>query len=468
MARMPSWCRLALCLLAWAGAAAAQGLPPEVESVLADNGLPREALVVLVAPAEGGPARIAHRIDAAVNPASVAKLATTFAALDLLGPTFAWTTPVYLDGPVRDGVLQGNLVIKGQGDPKLVMERIWLLLRRVQSLGVRSIAGDIVLDRSAFVLPPRDPAAFDGEPLKPYNASPDALLVNFKAVTLTFTPEAAQARIRVDPALAGVQWPATVPTGTGECGDWITRLRADFRDPAQVRFAGSLPAACGERVWQLAFPDPDGYAARVVAASWRELGGQLRGQVRDGRVPTGAQPAFEFTSPPLAEVVRDINKYSNNVMAQQVFLTLSLQQRGSGSFEGSREVLRSWWRERLGGEPPVTENGSGLSRTESITARQLGQLLQAAWVSPLMPDFVASLPALGLDGTLRRARQNVGQAHLKTGSLKDVSAVAGYVHGANGRRYVLVAIVNQPRKAGVPDPARPVIQALVDWTTRLP
>ncbi|MDB5899429.1 MAG: penicillin-binding protein 4 precursor (D-alanyl-D-alanine carboxypeptidase)-like protein [Ramlibacter sp.] len=465
---MPLRFRLSSCALALAvscAAATAQGLPAEVESALADSGLPRDAVVMLVAPADGGPARVAHRVDAAVNPASVAKLATTFAALDLLGPAFAWNTPVYFDGPVRDGVLQGNLVIKGQGDPKLVIERLWLLLRRVQSLGVRSITGDIVLDRSAFSVAPRDPAAFDGEPLRPYNASPDALLVNFKTVTVTVTPERGQARVRAEPALAGVQWPAAVPVAAGECGDWITGLKADFRSLAQVRFAGSFPAACGERVWQIAFPDPNGYAPRLIAAQWREIGGELRGQVREGRVPPGLKPVFEFASPPLAEVVRDINKYSNNVMAQQLFLTLSLQQRGNGTFEGSREVLRAWWRERFGGEPPVTDNGSGLSRVESITARQLAQLLQAAWASSLMPDFVASLPALGLDGTLRRQRQNVGQAHLKTGSLNEVSGVAGYVHGASGRRYVIVAIANHPKRASA---IRPATQALIDWTARLP
>jgi serine-type D-Ala-D-Ala carboxypeptidase/endopeptidase (penicillin-binding protein 4) len=463
---MPRWFRLACCLLPWATAAAqAQGLPPEVESALAEQGLPRDAVVMLVAPAEGGAPRVAHRIDAPVNPASVAKLATTFAALDLLGPTFTWTTPVYFDGPVRAGVLQGNLVIKGQGDPKLVIERLWLLMHRVRALGVHTISGDIVLDRTAFVLPPHDPAAFDGQPLRPYNASPDALLVNYKAVTVTITPEGGQARVRVDPALAGVQWPATVPLSAANgCGDWISALAADFRNLAQVRFAGSFPRGCGEQVWQLAFPDADRYAARAVAEMWREAGGQLGGQVRDGTAPAGLQPAFEFASPPLAEVIRDVNKYSNNVMAQQVFLTLSLQQRGSGSFEASREVLRTWWRERLGGDAPVTGNGSGLSREESITARQLGQLLQAAWVSPLMPDLVASLPALGLDGTLRRQRQNVGLAHLKTGSLNEVSGVAGYVHGPQGKRYLLVAIANHRKASAV----RPAVQALVEWTARQP
>ena len=465
MARMPRWFRLACCLLAWAaGAVSAQGLPPEVESILAEQGLPRDAVVVLVAPAEGGVPRVAHRVDVPVNPASIAKLATTYAGLDLLGPTYAWTTPVYFEGPVRLGVLEGNLVIKGQGDPKLVIERLWLLLRRVRAMGVHTILGDIVLDRGAFVLPPHDPSAFDGLPLRPYNVGADALLVNFKAVTVTVTPEGSHARIRVEPALAGVHWPATVPLSAEPCADWITALGADFRNANHVRFAGSFPRACGEQAWQLAFPDPAGYAARAVAGTWRDLGGHLRGQVREGTAPAGVKPAFEFASPPLAEIVRDINKFSNNVMAQQLFLTLSLQQRGTGTLEGSREVLRTWWRERFGGDGPVTESGSGLSRGEVMTARQLGQLLQAAWASPLMPDLVASLPALGLDGTLRRQRQNVGLAHLKTGSLNEVSGVAGYVHGPQGRRYLLVAIANHRKASAI----RPAVQALVEWTARQP
>lgn len=462
---MPHWLRIASCLLAGAVAAAhAQPLPPEVDAVLAEQGLPRDALVVLVAPAEGGPPRVAHRADVAVNPASVAKLATTYAGLDLLGPNYTWTTPVYFDGPVRLGTLQGNLVIKGQGDPKLVIERLWLLLRRVRALGVHTIQGDIVLDRGAFQLAPHDPAAFDGQPLRPYNAGPDALLVNYKTVALTFTPDGNQARVRAEPPLAGVHWPATVAGSAGECGDWITALATDLRDPTRVRFGGRFPLACGEQTWNIAWPEPATYAARAVAAVWADVGGHLRGVVRDGTVPAGLAPAFEFASPPLAEVIRDVNKFSNNVMAQHVFLTLSLQQRGTGTLEGSREVLRQWWRERIGGEGPWTENGSGLSRQESFTARQLAQLLQVAWASPLMPDLAASLPLLGVDGTLRRQRQNVGLAHLKSGSLNEVSAVAGYVHGPQGRRYVLVAIANHRRASAF----RPAVQALVEWAARQP
>lgn len=465
MARMSRLLRLACWLLAWACLAAhAQELPPSVQSALAAAGVPADDFVALVAPADGGPPRVAHRIDVPVNPGSVAKLTTTSAALDLLGPAYSWKTAVYLDGPLRHGVLEGNLVLQGGGDPDLVIERLWLLLRRVQALGVRDIQGDIVLDRSAFALQASDPAAFDNQPLRPYNVGPDALLVNFKAVTLTLTPQGDRALVHAEPALAGVRWPASVPLARGACGDWITGLRADFSDLARVRFAGSFAAACGEQTWQLALPDPQGYAGRAIAALWRQMGGKLAGSVHDGKAPAGARPAFAFASPPLAEVIRDINKFSNNVMAQQVFLTLGLEQAGTGSFEASREALRSWWASRIHTEPPRIENGSGLSRTDAISARQLADLLQFDWAAPWMPELASSLPILGVDGTLRRRREDVGRAHLKTGSLADVSAVAGYVEGTQGRRWVLVAIANHPQAAA----ARAAIDALIDWTARQP
>jgi D-alanyl-D-alanine carboxypeptidase/D-alanyl-D-alanine-endopeptidase (penicillin-binding protein 4) len=182
-------------------------------------------------------------------------------------------------------------------------------------------------------------------------------------------------------------------------------------------------------------------------------------------VPAGLRPAFEFASPPLAEVVRDINKYSNNVMAQQLFLTIGLTQKNRGSFEASRSALGQWWRDRVGtGEaPPVLDNGSGLSRDERISAAALGKMLQVAWRSPVMPELVSSLPATGVDGTLkRRALRSGGAAHLKTGSLRDSAGVAGYVHGASGRRYVLVAIANG-ENAGA---ARAAFDALVDWASQ--
>jgi D-alanyl-D-alanine carboxypeptidase/D-alanyl-D-alanine-endopeptidase (penicillin-binding protein 4) len=401
-----------------------------------------------------------------VNPASVMKLVTTYAALDTLGPTYSWTTPVYVEGTARNGTLYGNVYIKGQGDPKLVLERLWLLLRRVQGLDIRTIAGDIVLDRSAFDVAAPDPGEFDGERLRPYNAAPDALLLNYKAVVMTFVPDRAAnaAHVNYEPPLAGVQWPTHVPLTETDCNDWRAALRADFSDPTRIRFAGRYPASCGEKVWPLAYADPASYAARAVEGLWREMGGQLQGRVREGKVPGGLAPAFELASPALAEVVRDVNKYSNNVMAQQLFLTLSLAQQGVGSYAASRELLQGWWKDRFGSDDvPVLDNGSGLSRSERITALALARLLQHAWASPLLPELASSLPITGVDGTLRRMRNRAaGSAHLKTGSLRDVAGVAGYVHAASGRRYVLVAIVNHANA----NAARPAIEALIEWAQK--
>ena len=289
---VPVGCRAAVvrwcfgCLLLVGGAVPAQvlvPLPPEVEAALARARLPRDALSVLVVDAQGGrqAPRLAHRAQVAMNPASVMKLVTTYAALDLLGPAHTWSTPVYVDGVVQGGSLKGNVHIQGQGDPKLVMERLWLLLRRLQGQGIQVIVGDIVLDRTAFDVPEHDAARFDGEPLRPYNAAPDALLMNYNAVAMTLVPDVAAglARIQYDPPLAGVQRQATVPLaapGTA-CGDWRAALRAELSDPARVAFQGVYPASCGERVWAAAYPDAKSFAARAVEGMWRELGGQLTG-----------------------------------------------------------------------------------------------------------------------------------------------------------------------------------------------
>jgi D-alanyl-D-alanine carboxypeptidase/D-alanyl-D-alanine-endopeptidase (penicillin-binding protein 4) len=446
-------------------------LPPDVEAQLARAKVPREALAAIVVEATPGvntTPLLTLRANAAVNPASVMKLVTTYAALELLGPAYTWATPVFIDGTIEAGVLKGNLVIQGRGDPKLVVERLWLLLRRVQGLGIQTITGDILLDRSAFAPSAQHPADFDGEPLRPYNATPDALLVNFKSVVMTFTPNlsAGLASVSVEPPLANLQRPASVPLLPGaDCGDYRAALKADFSDPFRLSFKGGLPASCGEKVWAVAYADPASYAERAVLGMWQELGGKLGGRVRDGRAPTGLRPTFEVTSPPLGDVITDINKFSNNVMAQQLFLTLGLQATGTASVEASREVVRSWWRERFGdADVPTLDNGSGLSRQERITPQGLARMLQTAFASGAMPELMSSLPIAGVDGTLRRQKSRVSQgwAHLKTGTLRDSTALAGFVHTPSGRRLVVVAIVNHPNAPA----ARPALDALVDWAVK--
>ena len=442
---------------------AARALPAEVESALVRAGVPRDAMVAWVAEVDSARPRLAWQPEKPANPASLFKLVTTYAGLELLGPAWTWATPVWLRGPVENGVLLGDLVVKGTGDPKLVLERMWLLMRRVQQAGVREIRGDIVVDRSAFQPGEANPGDFDGEPLRAYNVGADALLLNYRAVVVTLTPEPARgvATVAVDPPLAGVRADASVPLAAGPCDDWRGALQGDFADPSRIGFRGAFQAACGEKTWAIAYVDPKGYQARALLGMWQEIDGRLTGSVRDGASPT-TPPTFELRSPALPDVIRDINKLSNNVMAQQLFLTLGATQRGAGTPDASRAVVAQFLRAKAGSAATgsVVVNGSGLSRETRVSALALGRLLQAAWASPVMPELMSSLPVAGVDGTLRRTKASPGRAHLKTGSLRDVVGIAGYVLGDSGRRYVLVAIVNHANANG----ARPALDALVDWT----
>ena len=236
----------------------------------------------------------------------------------------------------------------------------------------------------------------------------------------------------------------------------------------------------------MAYADPSSYGSRSVQGLWLDMGGKLNGSVRYGTVPVAlaaGKPTFEVSSAPLAEIIRDINKYSNNVMAQQVFLTLgrviplaAISANGeapradaalsAGNFSASRAVMQSWWKERIGAdEMPVWDNGSGLSRQERISAQGLARLLQLAWRSPTMSELMSSLPITGVDGTLKRFKsKSVGSAHLKTGTLSNALARAGYVDGANGKRYVLVALINHANANT--EAARAVMETLVDWAIR--
>ncbi len=445
-------------------------LPVEVAAGLQRARVPLEAVSVLVQ--EVGSARpvVAHNAGTAFNPASVVKLLTTAAALDQLGPAWVWSTPLWLQGTVQGGVLEGNVHIKGSGDPKLVLERVWLLLRRVQQAGVREIRGDIVLDNSAFAAPDGAPADFDGEGIRPYNVRASALLLNYKAVIYSFVPDLARgvANVSSEPPLAGLVVDRTVPLASGACDDWTNALKANF-STTRTRFVGSYASACGEQTWPLADVQPATYNQRLLDALWREMGGKLSGVVREGAAPVGVKPQLEFRSPPLLEVVREINKFSNNVMAQQLFLTLALVRSPQqiATPDAAREVLRRWLSERVLegaelGADIVIDNGSGLSRETRLSAQLLAAVLQQAWANAWMSELMSGLPISGVDGTMRRSRTATGRAHLKTGSLRDVAARAGYVLADSGKRYVLVAMVNHPNAAL----ARPALDALVQWAMR--
>jgi D-alanyl-D-alanine carboxypeptidase/D-alanyl-D-alanine-endopeptidase (penicillin-binding protein 4) len=438
--------------------------PAELHAALQGTGIPRESVALYVHEIGASAPLLEWNADRAMNPASTMKLVTTLAALEVLGPAYTWRTEVYVHGTVQDGVLNGNLVLKGYGDPKLNLENFWLLLADVRARGVREIRGDVLLDRSFFALPPGDPSRFDGEPTRPYNVEPDALLVNFKSIRLQVIPDAAAGRVRIvaTPALPEVEVVNQMTLAPASCETWPEKPQYTL-DPPRLVFTGVFPAGCGERSRYFAMLDPNRYAQSLFQQTWRALGGSLAGSVREGVLPPNATLLASQDSPPLAEVIRDINKFSINVMARHVFLTLGLtvQPPPLAPTAGARAVAE--WVKRAGIDAPelVMENGAGLSRVERISARNLAKVLLRGFAGPLMPEYAASLPIVGVDGTLRRLSDSSasGQAHIKTGYLEGVRAIAGYVLDRNGRWLAIVAIINHPNAVN----GAGFQAAVIDW-----
>ena len=449
--------------------ACAQPLPAAVERALKHAQIPLSAVAAYVQDVDGGKPLLAHRAGQSMNPASTMKLITTYAALELLGPTFTWKTEAYAGGKLEGGVLQGDLILKGYGDPKLTLERFWLLLRRLRALGLREIRGDLVLDRSYFEAAEYDPAKFDAEPLRAYNVGPDALLLNFKAVRFQFVPDAERKIVTIipEPRPAGLEFAAAVRATDGACGDWRAGIKADFHSnggSAKANFSGSMPAACGERYWNASLLAQPNYVYGVFRQLWEESGGTLAGTWKDGAVPAGARLLATGESASNAELVRDINKFSNNVMARQLFLALSAEVlKLPGRSDRSTQVVQSWLAEKKLDFPElVLENGSGLSRQERISAQHLGQLLLEAWRSAVMPELMSSLPLVAYDGTMRRRLRSesiAGQAHIKTGSLSDARTLAGYVLDQRGPRRVVVLFINHANAAA----GQSAQDALLQW-----
>ena len=467
-------CLLLNLLFLLAAAAWAGDLPPPVAEALRASGLPPSALALVARPLEAMPERrdgvpmgLTFNARQPMNPASTMKLLTTLAALERLGPDYRWHTEALIDGRLEEGVLYGDLILRGGGDPFLTWDRLGLWLRQLRGRGLRAVRGDLVLDRSAFAPIEHDPAAFDGQAQRPYNVGADALLINFNTLSLTLMPQAGQVLILGEPPLAGLDLDNRLRLADGPCGDWREALRAEFTrrgDAWRLDLSGPYPAGCGEKSWHLAGLPADDFVAAVFGALWRELGGEWSGQVRRGMAPPGARPLASFASPPLADLVREINKYSNNVMARHLLLTLGREHcRCAARPADGEAALRVWLRAAALALPGlVIENGAGLSRRERLSAEEMAALLHYAWRSPRMPEFIASLPIAGRDGTLRHRLRDEGfggRAHLKTGLLDDTRALAGYLLDGQGRRWLVVFMVNHPQAAK----ALPIVDALLRW-----
>jgi len=465
---------LASLLLACVQPLAAQDearLRGEVQRVLAERRVPESSLSVYVREVGAPAPLVSHNATVPRNPASTMKVLTTYAALELLGPAYTWRTRAWAAGPVRDQVLDGNLVLEGGGDPFMTADRWWGFVNGLRQAGVERITGDVVIDNTLFAYQGDDRGAFDNRPYRAYNVLPDALMVNFQTVNVNVVPDAAAgtARVRVYP------WPANLAVDNevrllrGTCRGVASGLViAAPEGPTGNRLsvAGDFRSGCGPVALSRAVMRAPEFAYGTFRTFWQQSGGVLDGGLRMGAAPADAQLLYTHDSLSLAEVIRLVNKFSSNVMARQLLLTIAAEKAGrpATTAAGQRVIAEFLGSRGIAIPELVIENGAGLSRVERITASGLADVLLDAWRSPYSAEFQASLPVAAVDGTLRRRFRSPGiegRVRMKTGNLQDVSALAGYVNAASGRNYVAVILLNHP---GADTGHGTALQtALVDW-----
>ena len=455
---------IALFLISFASRAE---LPTAVADALKRAGIPQEGVAVYVQAVHSTSPAVAHNSSKSMNPASVMKLVTTNAALDVLSPTYRWKTEVYRTGSVINGVLEGNLIIKGYGDPSFKAVEFWRLLMSLQQQGIQQINGDLLIDKSYFAKNVGNRKTFDEETWRAYNAEPSAFLVNGRNTSFKFIATDTGVNVTQEFELPEVQVVNNMKLSQGACGEWRSRFGYTVKPRetgAMVTFSGTFSPACEERYLELSVFDDEKYAFYTFKKLWKELGGTFNGKLKVQDTPTNAVKILEQLSEPLGYVERDINKWSNNLMARQLLLTIAAEKNAQPATElGGEKAVKSWLSAKgLNFKELVIENGSGLSRIERISAEHLGQMLVSAYNSPIMPELMASLPILSLDGTIKKRLSDslaMGRAHLKTGSLDGVSAIAGYVLDQHNKRHVLVMLVNNGRAGG----SKGAQDALIEW-----
>lgn len=479
---------------------------------------------------------VSHYPASTRTPASTMKLIPSFIALDTLGADFVWFTRIYHTGLIIGNRLQGDLIIQGSGDPKMTHERLEQLLYRVGQAGIHHIDGDIIVDSAIFNNVTKDPASFDRSPLRPYNASPDGFLVNFNSVSIRSHSLANnQAQLSYAPQLANYQLPSKVNTREAPCSSARYSLAPKWQTD-KLTFDNSLPERCGEHVFYVAYPDAKDFASRVIAAKWQALGNTLTGTVRAQEKPYTATataansvyltdqtitnnnrspsrllattvsplPLVSYPSLNLTQQIYDINHFSNNVMTEQVALSIgsyapytaaisttasnsagsttthskkqktSLYQFGNPTatdYPQALQTMTQWWQTHLTTPPPFITNGSGLCRECTVSAANLSELLGYAYNHSSFDAYVDSLGVAGVSGTISHHSARlpdsaaIGRAWIKTGTLNNVTAMAGYVKGQSGQDYTVVGIINTEQAINA-DNARVVLDTMLDWTAQ--
>lgn len=449
-------------------------LPASVNEALKQANIPLASVGIYVQSVDETQPVIAHNAENSLNPASVMKLVTTNAALDLLTPAYRWKTEVYRDGELLNGVLNGNLIVKGFGDPSFKASDFWRLLMALQQTGIQQIKGDLIIDKTVFA-PNIVRPAFDAEIWRAYNAQPSAFLVDGRRTSFKFSITDSTVNISQEFELNEVEIVNNLQLSQADCGDWRSRFgyRVNAKDNLNgvvVTFNGTFSPDCGERYLELSLLNDEQYAFYIFKKLWHELGGTFNGKLKiqsDNKFLSLMKTeikVLEQMSEPLGYVIRDMNKWSNNLTARQLLLTLAAEKQGVPATEiAGANVIKNWLASKnINTKELLIENGSGLSRIERISSQHLGQMLVSAYNSPTMSELMASLPILGLDGTAQRRLKDSkarNYVHLKTGSLEGVSAIAGYVLSKRNKRYAFVMMVNHINAAG----SRVAQDALIEY-----
>ena len=438
-------------------AAAGAELPPELAAAIKDADFSSDGIGLFIQSVDNEKPLVALHADLFLNPASVIKLVTTAAALDMLGQGYRWSTEVMYTGNIEGHTLNGDLYIRGNGDPYLTPERFWRLLNRIYIAGIHRITGDVLIDNSYFEPGKVDYAAFDQQPFRTYNVGPNAVLVGFQATEFHLDIDTTG----TDPAVKITPFPQSprlriinqVKLVNGSCNAWKKRLSLETRNNAgmlEVVFSGNYALACKQRTLYRRVSEAQDHYQHFFLPLWNQIGGSVDGKITQGIVPADAKRLLEESSISLAEAVRLVNKYSNNVMTRQILLSMGAQEFGPpGTTDKGIAAVNAWLVEHKLDHPDLQlDNGSGLSRHARISAGLLGEILLHVYKQPYMPEFIAALPVSGYDGTMAHRFNDtplVGHAHIKTGLLDFVQSMAGYVTTATGKRYVVVLLHNDPR-----------------------
>ena len=472
-----------------------QPLPDSVAILLKKHGIPLSSVSLDIQATESQHTLVSLNSNVPRNPASVIKLVTTLAALEILGPAYQWHTRYFADGAISNGVLKGDLVLQGGGDPFLTVDKFLHHVLSLRQRGIHTITGSLVIDNSLFDVANHDRAQFDGQPSRLYNVEPDAALVNFSATRFIIQPMQTNGETRIavfaDPPLSGLVVENNMKPQPGKCPKrnrgrnrgWSYELHKTG-DQVIARFNGKYRSRCGQHAIARSLFSNHEYTYRLFKYLWRMSGGAFDGgykitTARDGGsannvgnnyLPTArdggsadfagrknrptdhAIAILSYPSEPLADIIASINKYSNNVMARQLLLSLDAhRQQAQGQNQpatvaGGIAAINNWLSENVGIMPElIIDNGAGLSRKTRITTANLTALLQQGWRSNYRAEFLSSFSLAALDGTMKkRLRMSAlppGRARIKTGLINRVRSMAGFVNARDNKHYSVAMMI---------------------------